>query len=99
MQYFMNFLGEIEEENECSGVCQQQGLYYFSDVSKGVPKKNCKEEFAKEMKRSFGNYGIGCIIIGFLLCIPCLLHIPLLFSCKDCWRDAAFFPTRTMNVI
>lgn len=21
MQYFMNYLGEIEDENECSGVC------------------------------------------------------------------------------
>lgn len=99
MQRFMNFLGKIEEDNKCSGVCTQKNLYYFSDVSMGVPTTNCKLAFEKQIEKAYGNYGIGCIIIGFLLCVPFLLHIPLLFSCKDCWKDAAFFPTRTMNII
>ena len=93
LQYFLNYLGDVEDENECAGVCTQKEIYYFSDISNGVPQKNCKEPLQKEIKKAWGNYGVGCIIIGLLLCIPFLLHIPLLFSCKDCWRDAAFFPT------
>lgn len=39
----LSFLGWLEEEKECSGICKAQKWYYFSDVNRGVPPKACKD--------------------------------------------------------
>ena len=38
----LSFLGWIEEELECSGMCSHERYYYFSDVNRGPPPKSCK---------------------------------------------------------
>lgn len=42
-QYFP-LLAMLEREYECAGVCQDQPCYTFTDVSRGAPKKNCRED-------------------------------------------------------
>jgi len=37
MQKFMDYLGTIEKKYECSGVCNKQKVYYFSDINFGIP--------------------------------------------------------------
>lgn len=39
----LSFLGWLEEEKDCSGICTPQRWYYFSDVNRGVPPKACKD--------------------------------------------------------
>lgn len=39
----IDFLKWLEEEKDCSGVCEQEKWYYFSDVNRGPPKKKCRE--------------------------------------------------------
>lgn len=38
----LSFLGWLEEEMDCSGICTKQRFYYFSDVNRGPPPKECK---------------------------------------------------------
>jgi len=35
-------LGAMEEDFECSGMCEAATYYSFSDASKGVPETGCK---------------------------------------------------------
>lgn len=37
------FVGLLEEEFQCSGLCTKEKWYYFSDVSKGQPKYKCQD--------------------------------------------------------
>ena len=37
MQIFLNYLGKVETQYECSGVCEKKKIYYFSDINNGVP--------------------------------------------------------------
>jgi hypothetical protein len=39
----LSFLGWLEEEKDCSGICTKQKYYYFSDVARGPPPKPCKD--------------------------------------------------------
>lgn len=39
----LSFLGWLEEEKRCSGICEKQKWYYFSDVNRGVPPKACRK--------------------------------------------------------
>ena len=36
------FLGMLEEEFRCSGICTFEKWYYFSDVNRGAPLYQCK---------------------------------------------------------
>lgn len=80
MQIIMDFLGDIEKEDECSGICDKKDLYYFSNLNKGIPKKECKDAIKKKIFwTTFGQFGIGTTITGFFFCIPCILNLILCF--------------------
>lgn len=73
-------IGDIETEYSCSGICAKKDYYYFSDVDRGVPLDMCIVPIRDQMLMSeFGGYGVGFIIFAVLICVPCLLQIPLFF--------------------
>eukprot|EP00826_Nyctotherus_ovalis_P057305 TRINITY_DN7829_c0_g1_i16.p1 TRINITY_DN7829_c0_g1~~TRINITY_DN7829_c0_g1_i16.p1 ORF type:complete len:243 (-),score=51.14 TRINITY_DN7829_c0_g1_i16:279-1007(-) len=39
----LSFLGWLEEKKDCSGICNKEKFYYFSDVNRGVPPKACRQ--------------------------------------------------------
>lgn len=47
-----DLLSEIEEANQCSGVCRNPGYFIFSNVNNGLPKQTCKEAIANEFQKS-----------------------------------------------
>ena len=40
----LGFLGILEEEFKCSGLCKKEKWYYFSDVNLGPPETMCQEK-------------------------------------------------------
>lgn len=77
-QEVMNYLGEIEEENNCSGFCNKQIQYYFSDVNNAAPEKPCldalKGPIALEL---LGKYAICFMVIAFALMAGWCCHCGL----------------------
>lgn len=77
-QEVMNYLGEIEEDNKCSGFCNKQIQYYFSDVGNGQPEKPCldalKGPIALEL---LGKYAICFMVIAFALMAGWCCHCGL----------------------
>jgi len=49
----LGFLGLIEEEFDCSGLCRKEKWYYFSDVARGAPNDRCKDLILKYMDSIF----------------------------------------------
>lgn len=45
----MDFLGKVEEKYECSGICDQMSVYYFSNINEGIPKTSCWTGLKKEI--------------------------------------------------
>ena len=41
VEYLDNF-GQIERNHKCSGICDYQAVYYFSDTLEGHPEKSCR---------------------------------------------------------
>ena len=80
MQVYMDFLGKIERENKCSGICKVEDLYYFSDINIGIPESDCGTAIKRELFwKTFGQYGIGVVVTGFFFCIPYILNCILCF--------------------
>jgi hypothetical protein len=97
---FMDFLGRVETAYKCSGLCSTQKLYLFSDINAGIPTQACGTDLKNNyVKATLGNYGAGCFVIGCLLLIPFLLHIPQMISFNHVWRNGAIFPGKYQNVI
>lgn len=78
MQKFMDFMGKLEVDNKCSGICTKEPIYYFSDINNGVPTTQCAEKIKSTyMIGKLKNFGIGLIIMALLLCLPWCLHFAL----------------------
>ena len=41
----LSFLGEIEDKFSCSGICNKEKWYYYSNVNRGPPQSRCLEDF------------------------------------------------------
>jgi hypothetical protein len=66
----MNYMGKVEAKFKCSGFCELQPIYYFSDVNAGAPEKRCLEAFVDEVLFDVtGKYGTALIIVGFFMLI------------------------------
>lgn len=75
---YLEYLGKIEEDYNCSGICAKQGIYYFSDVNKGFPESSCKQKIKDEVAgKQIGMFGFGGIAIALALCLPWLVHFPM----------------------
>ncbi len=72
------YLGDVEEEFDCSGVCTKKGIYYFSDVTRGQPTDSCKASLkGKWLSRNVTNYGVGFLIMALFICVPWILNFVL----------------------
>lgn len=67
---YLDLFGDIEKGYHCSGVCDKEPVYYFSDISKGFPKKKCKGSIQTELiGKVVQGTGIAYIVTGSVLCI------------------------------
>ena len=68
----------LEVSMDCSGLCEPELYYLFSDVAKGMPKNSCKENIVGFIDKYFLFVAISSIVIaafylaaifaGFCLC-------------------------------
>lgn len=50
---WLSFLGWLEEEKDCSGICTKGKWYYFSDVNRGIPPKACRGPLVDYLDSNF----------------------------------------------
>lgn len=75
---YLNYLGDIEADYECSGICVKQNFYYFSDINAGIPEVSCKDKIKNEVAgKQIGMFGYGGLAIAIALCLPWLMHFPM----------------------
>lgn len=74
---YFPLIAMLEREFDCAGVCQDEPYFAFTDVSRGVPKKNCREDFREWVGVEPLRYCAVIVSVGFLLIIhvlcPCCL--------------------------
>ena len=57
----LSFLGWMEEQWDCSGLCEKENWFYYSDVNRGEPKGPCKDDILDYVDKWY--------IIGYALII------------------------------
>ena len=79
---FLDFMGEVEKDNSCSGFCTKKDMYYFSDLSSGTPDQACADAFKGQVLFNYVLiYGLCFLCIGISLLGGCCCHYGL------CQRD------------
>lgn len=79
---YLDYFGDIEEEYEWSGVCEQKEVYYFWDSAAGKPGKGCKDSIKDDLIDGIViPVGIGYLIIGMFLWIISFIQFGL--CCRD----------------
>lgn len=48
-QTVLSFLGFMEEELSCSGICKKEKWYYYSDVNRGAPADKCQDKLNEKI--------------------------------------------------
>lgn len=73
-----NFLGELEQENSCSGFCAKEDVYYFHDITLGPPKKSWDNALVNDViPWSINLYASQLILISAILFLWLFVHIGL----------------------
>ena len=68
----------IEQQFLCSGLCTKLPIYYFSDITVGLPTTSCYKAVGSWAQKNFLNYGIVSIVLG-------LYEISIIyFACALC---------------
>ncbi len=65
---FMGYAKQIEETYKCSGLCEQEPIFYFSDCTVDV-KEPCYKSIGKIIQGLFGNYGIVFVIASSFIIV------------------------------
>ncbi len=79
----IDFLKKIEDKYDCSGLCKPGKFFYFSDVNKGVPTKECHSPIKKflnsnEIKLFLEHYDkifLICSICGLVCTAQVIISI------------------------
>ena len=67
---YLDYFGDIEEEYSCSGVCNYEVVYYFSNTLNGRPEKECYKSIRDELLLGeMRGMGIGFVVSGIVLLI------------------------------
>ena len=70
-------MGDIEEDYDCSGICEQKDIYVFSDADRGAPETSCKEGLLDEIDAAIGYFGYGTFALAVIMTVSWILHFPL----------------------
>jgi len=80
---FLNYFGEIEKDFNCSGICNKETVFYFSDSSKGAPSKSCRGPIEEDLlKGEIIPLGIYYLLTGISMVCILILHLGLCFKKK-----------------
>jgi hypothetical protein len=68
---YLDYFGDIEDGYSCSGICDYQSVYYFSDITSGAPDGSCEGNIRDDLiTHVIEGSGIAYIVTGcFILCI------------------------------
>ena len=69
IEQFMEFMKIMEEDYKCSGICEKEDIFYFSDVNEKVEKPCYKDIGGGILQGLFGNYGIIFIVSAVIILI------------------------------
>ena len=61
---YIEFIQWMEQEFECSGMCNQQEVFLFSDVTGGKPNGPCYHKLRVWARKSFLSFAILALIFG-----------------------------------
>lgn len=61
---YIPLLTWVEKKFECSGLCTQQKILFFSDINQVLPTEACYTSVNEWAQRNFLNYGIVSIALG-----------------------------------
>ena len=65
---YLDYFAEVEEEYHCSGICDYEAVYYFSNSLNGKPDKACYVPIKDELLLGeMLGMGIGFLISGIIL--------------------------------
>lgn len=61
---YIEFIQWMEQEFQCSGMCNEQEMFLFSDVTSGKPSGPCYQKLKVWATKSFLAFGILALIFG-----------------------------------
>lgn len=77
LKTYLDFYGKIEEKYKCSGICEIYEVYFFSDITDGLPKNSCFESIRDNIiMEQIYTIGFIILLIGiFMLSLSLYLFI------------------------
>jgi hypothetical protein len=68
---YLDYFGDIEDGYSCSGICDPESVYYFSDITSGAPDGACEKNIRDDLiTHVIEGSGIAYIVTGcFIFCI------------------------------
>ena len=66
---YFRLLVFLEREFDCAGICEDVQFFAFTDINKGVPSNNCREDMAGWVEEYPERYSAVVLAIGVLLLV------------------------------
>ena len=93
----INFYQELEDEFQCSGMCQA-GLFYFSrDISEGPPVRTCFSKIKHVIERSAMPFARSTMVTGIVCLLLFFMHFGLYLRPKESDMNPPEFEPRAVN--
>jgi hypothetical protein len=77
MNTYIPLLTWIENSFQCSGLCNPQNLYMFSNINNGKPKNGCITELNNWAQTNFLMYGIIAIVLGVYMILVMIMSMTI----------------------
>ena len=65
-EYIVEHLVLVEEVYGCSGICEEESLFIFSNINNGAPKGSCIVMLREMMATDVADYFYGYLTVGLI---------------------------------
>ncbi|CDW73571.1 tetraspanin family protein [Stylonychia lemnae] len=73
----LDFIKNLEDEEDCSGLCGAHKFWFYRSINNGPPSSNCQSGIQKQYNLTFGILGIGLLVTGNIVFMAFNAHYGL----------------------
>ena len=82
------FVQQIEDDFDCSGLCRPALFYMTRSIEQGKPKKTCMKVLTTVISEAASPFGNSCVIAAVAGLISWILHFGLYCRPQEASTDA-----------
>mmetsp|Transcript_43093 Transcript_43093/g.41438 ORF Transcript_43093/g.41438 Transcript_43093/m.41438 type:complete len:103 (-) Transcript_43093:54-362(-) len=83
IRYYSSFLEGLERDLNCAGMCYDPNFFLFSDITKGHPNNDCRDELEWYIRKYSGNLAFFMFFNGLMSLIEFGISFSIFYFKKN----------------